>query len=294
MHYRSSPDCPFRIRANHHEKKGYAKVTTCDDIHTCVSNPGRPASQDIKRAEASKLKFLLEAVPKHIVVDQDTTTKTIIEIVKEKYGQDIALRQAQKVKAMLCPKSKQACTRCGKIHARTVQCDRIRMSQARQPKATVASGLNDIIQIGQEIDGDILQLPDHSTATNDTLGSQVPPQVYISVDSSLLSNPDSRLLHTLHSPQVRAPRDPNLALEAQALPMIPNHFQVQPPAPRTLLMTGMGPRPAAPSAHHQTLKTPRETRHEAARLMQKAARLMQEAARLNAEAARLTASVANE
>ena len=101
---RSSADCPFRIRANYSVRRGDAKVTTCDDNHSC--EPFRTpadgkAHQDIKRAETGKLKFLLEAVPKLMSVTLDTNIVEIIDAIERKYGQKIPTRQAQKVKANL-------------------------------------------------------------------------------------------------------------------------------------------------------------------------------------------------
>ena len=89
---RSSPDCPFRIRANFLEKRGYAKVTTCDDVHNCTSTSDHLVSQNIPRAETCKLKFLIGAVPNLLAVTKETTTGNIIEAVERKYGQKIALR----------------------------------------------------------------------------------------------------------------------------------------------------------------------------------------------------------
>ncbi|MCJ1350660.1 MAG: hypothetical protein MMC33_000641 [Icmadophila ericetorum] len=125
---RSSADCPFRIRANFQEKNGFARVTTVDDTHNCIAAAGQLASQDIKRAETCRLKFLTEVVPTLITVTQETSTKTIMEVVEKKYGQKIAIRQAQKVKAFLAPKSKGPCPHCGKAYHRSGRCPLIRKS----------------------------------------------------------------------------------------------------------------------------------------------------------------------
>jgi hypothetical protein len=114
---RSQPDCPFRIRANY--KNGLARVSTCHDVHTCRSagggggGGGGRAPLAIKRAEISKVKFLLQVVPQLLHVAADTPTQAIIDAVRAKYGQEIALRQAQKVKSALCPPAREACRVCG-------------------------------------------------------------------------------------------------------------------------------------------------------------------------------------
>ncbi|KAL9038994.1 MAG: hypothetical protein Q9180_002796 [Flavoplaca navasiana] len=96
---RTSPNCPFRIRCNWNEKRGTAKVTTCEDVHTCLSSTTQALAhqhQDIKRAETGRLKFLLEIVPQLLDVTVTTTTSAIIDAVEQRYGQRIPLRQAQK------------------------------------------------------------------------------------------------------------------------------------------------------------------------------------------------------
>jgi hypothetical protein len=64
----------------------------------------------------TRLKFLLAAVPQLIEVTPETATKSIIDVVQEHYGQKIALRQAQKVKAILSPKNAGPCQSCGAVH----------------------------------------------------------------------------------------------------------------------------------------------------------------------------------
>ena len=292
---RSGPNCPFRVRANYYEKKGYAKVTTCDDVHTCTSSAAQPASQDIKRAEASRLKFLVEAVPKHMTVAEDTSTKLIIETVKEKYGQDIALRQAQKVKALLCPKSREICQRCGKAHARSVRCSRIRLSRSNQASGVNAMASNESTQIDWEADGDTIQLSDQAISRNEipTLqhnGTADTNVVDPRLQYSSVTRPEDSATHVQTVPTMV---DPNLMLQShqQSLPL--NGVQTQQLAISNPVRVPMGTPIRGVATNPQSSRTPRETRLEAARLMQSAARLMQEAARLNAEAARLTASVAN-
>ncbi|MCJ1401323.1 hypothetical protein MMC11_004535 [Xylographa trunciseda] len=292
---RSGPNCPFRIRANYYEKKGYAKVTTCDDVHTCTSSSAHPASQDIKRAEASKLKFLVEAVPKHMKVTEDTSTKIIIEVVKEKYGQDIALRQAQKVKALLCPKSKDTCHRCGKAHARSVRCNRAQTSRARQASRVQPSEPGESIAMDWQSHGDLLQLSDQPVPDNETPTVQQPGEGAANVvESRLPHSPVARIeqMTTGHQITPNLPQ-PSVVLQSHPQPLVLNGVQAQQQAGNNPPRIPMGARVRTLTANPQPPRTPQETRLEAARLMQNAARLMQEAARLNAEAARLTASVAN-
>ncbi|MCJ1395485.1 hypothetical protein MMC18_008371 [Xylographa bjoerkii] len=290
---RSGPTCPFRIRANYYEKKGYAKVTTCDDVHTCTSASAQPASQDIKRAEASKLKFLVEAVPRHMTVTEDTSTKTIIEVVKEKYGQDIALRQAQKVKALLCPKSKETCQRCGKAHARSVRCNRGQRSRASQDSSVRLSEPSESIGMDWQPDGDTLQPPDPQIPSTETLAVQQTRGATNVNDSRLPRNPIARTEGNIAGQIAPSIIDPSLSMQSHRQPPIAMGIQVQPQAGSNPPRISTTDRTRAPATSPQPLRTPQETRLEAARLMQNAARLMQEAARLNAEAARLTASVAN-
>lgn len=142
---RSSPDCPFRIRCNYGAKKREAKVTTCDDNHTCepfrASTEGK-AHQDIKRAETGKLKFLLEAVPKLITVTLDTNVSEIIEAVERTYGQKIPTRQAQKVKANLTDRVKGPCRQCHRLGHTRRHCPQLRTS---------APGPMDFSNLQQEI-----------------------------------------------------------------------------------------------------------------------------------------------
>ena len=53
------------------------------------------------RGEVTKLRFLVDAIPQLMIVDQETPTKDIIETVKNRYGQVISMRQAQKAKVAL-------------------------------------------------------------------------------------------------------------------------------------------------------------------------------------------------
>ena len=295
MTSRSGLNCPFRIRANYYEKKGYAKVTTCDNVHTCTSSSARPASQDIKRAEASKLKFLVEAVPKHMTVTDDTSTKTIIEVVKEKYGQDIALRQAQKVKALLCPKAKETCERCGKAHAKSVRCKQTQRSPTVQASKVQPSRLNQSIAMDWQPQEDLLQSFDHTMSSTATPAvQQIAEVTNIVVDPRIPRSSIARTEQNTASHHIiPTTREPSLILHSHSQLLDPNGVQAQQQVGNNPQRMPIGARVRALVTNPQPSRTPQETRLEAARLMQNAARLMQEAARLNAEAARLTASVAN-
>ena len=315
---RSSADCPFRIRANYSVKRGDAKVTTCDDNHTC--EPFRTpadgkAHQDIKRAETGKLKFLLEAVPKLLTVTLDTNILEIIDVIERKYGQKIPTRQAQKVKANLTDRVKGPCRHCHGVGHTRRHCPQLRasapgpltfnsMQQEFQQFADETHDDTNYGDTGLELDSGNDRAPDpvdymNGHQTNGSSASypghgQAPPasntafpQSYQNqngiVDPSLASR-----LQRLNSTEAPVPMQPaipsNQQLHTQA-PITPNqqlHAQAE-----------QMPAQSAATQGQATPKTPQEAILEAARLMQQAARLMQEAARLNSEAARLTASVAS-
>ena len=314
---RSSPNCPFRIRANYNEKKGYARVTTCDDVHNCVSTSDHHVSQDVRRPEASRLKFLVDAVPKLITVDKDTPTTTIIEAVKRKYGQKIALRQAQKVKQMLVPKIRGPCRHCRQMGHSKRQCP-------RRHEAPVPAGPDEDenggsfgdttagIQIESD-DGGMPGLeglrcspcsqPGHRQQNCDNSNSN-------SISNDALRNhpgANTGLQASSHAVNTRgfiSNLDPNLtsgiqaanpgthsALQADVIPTttVTAANQIMTNGRDRLLRSGPAP---ASNVEYQLGKTPQEVRLEAAKLMQQAARHMQEAAKLNFEAAKLTASLA--
>lgn len=126
---RSSPNCPFRIRANYSAKRGDARVTTVDNIHNCEPfSRSAPTHQNIKRAETGKLKFLVQAVPKMMSVTLETSIHDIIAMVEQRYGQKIPIRQAQKVKGSLVTRVKGPCRQCHRMgHTRRV-CPQLRES----------------------------------------------------------------------------------------------------------------------------------------------------------------------
>ncbi|KAL9632281.1 MAG: hypothetical protein Q9164_005414 [Protoblastenia rupestris] len=127
---RSSPDCPFRIRANYSAKRGDARVTTVDDVHNCepFRNNGQLSHQNIKRAETGKLKFLVEAVPKMMTVTLETSIHDIVAMVEQKYGQKIPTRQAQKVKGALVIRVKGPCRHCHQMGHTRRHCPQLRVS----------------------------------------------------------------------------------------------------------------------------------------------------------------------
>ena len=297
---RSSPDCPFRIRANYSVKRGDAKVTTCDDNHTCepfrASAELRP-HQDIKRAETGKLKFLLEAVPKLMNVSLDTNILEIIEVVERKYGQKIPTRQAQKVKASLTDRVKGPCRHCHQLGHTKRHCPQL---QAPNQAPTTFPHIDREIPDFANEDGDDATYADGGLELDPGNDRTLNPMNYT---ANHQPNGHGALFTRAPPQQAANPTAPILAefnnIEQNDIPMDPTM-----PSAIQQLTSREAPVPEPPAivqvsqtvaelnvAHNQ--QTPQETRLEAAKLMQQAARLMQEAARLNAEAARLTASVAS-
>ena len=306
---RSSPDCPFRIRANYNEKRGNAKVTTCDDVHNCVSTADFAAHQNIKRAETGRLKFLVEAVPKLLAVGVTTTTGQIIEAVERRYGQKIPVRQAQKVKRALA----------GRIHGPCRYCRRDGHSRRNCPvrKRNEANGVMDrpdelapeLFDFGQ--DGMVSDsagdygtqserrcttcfqpghtrnnCPSHTTVVGSTTGPQL--------NHSTTANSQPRQTHGQSSTPARLEPflDPNLGQPGSTL-LHTTHTHSSQQQPTS--SSGPGTNILA-SSSNQSLRvpqTPADARMEAAKLMSQAARLMNEAAKMNAEAARITAAMAN-
>lgn len=295
---RSSPDCPFRVRANYSVKRGDAKVTTCDDNHTCEpfradSDLGKP-HQDIKRAETGKLKFLLEAVPKLMVINLDTNIQEIIDTVAQKYGQKIPLRQAQKVKSALTDRVKGPCRHCHQLGHTRRQCPQLRDSAPEpmsftQNSITHHSNGNEDHDDGAYADGgldydpedgghsDLIHYGNDNPSTNSTSGFS-------------LGHPQQ-----LSNNMFTASRQNGLPLERTLASRIERLNSGEAPVPvQPAVAPQQTPAQLTATQGSQTTKSPKEARLEAAKLMQQAARLMQEAARLNSEAARLTASAAGE
>jgi hypothetical protein len=313
---RSSPACPFRIRCNYGAKKGVAKVTTCDDNHTC--EPFRAsaevrAHQDIKRAETGKLKFLLEAVPKLITVTLDTNVLEIIDAVERTYGQKIPTRQAQKVKASLTDRIKGPCRHCHQLGHTRRQCPQLRASASGS--LDFSNLQHDITQFangdgedetyadgGLEVGGNHRAIEDQM----DFVGIRQPDgrdQNFNSARSQPM--PDS--IHPQHaivpngfvnlqptSSGIRADPIPAQGLQGRIAPVPERSATAQNPQAISQPGTAQTSQSIIQLDGPRNQGTPTDTRLEAAKLMQQAARLMHEAARLNAEAARLTASVANQ
>lgn len=295
---RSSPDCPFRIRANYSVKRGDAKVTTCDDNHTCEpfradSDLGKP-HQDIKRAETGKLKFLLEAVPKLMLVTLDTNIQEIIDAVAHKYGQKIPLRQAQKVKSALTDRVKGPCRHCHQLGHTRRHCPQLRDSAPgpisfTQGSLTHHANGNEDHDDGAYADGGLDYEPEdggHSDLmdyANDNPSNN-------NTSSFSLGHPQ-QLPNNLFAPsrQNGLPLDPTLASRIERLNSGEAPVPVQP-----AIAPQQTPNQLTAPPNTQTTKAPHEARLEAAKLMQQAARHMQEAARLNSEAARLIASTAGD
>lgn len=299
---RSSPDCPFRIRANYSEKRGNARVTTCDNVHNCVSTSEQLVSQTIKRPEAGKLKFLVEAVPKIIDMEEPITTTIIIAAVKRRYGQDLPLRQAQKVKRALGCKPHGPCRECR------------RMGHSKKTCPTLYPNGIPPVFVGHELsqnntaDYDDSQMQIDSSGDNEP-ESQDPCTLCFqlghtrnhcpSVAAASASTDNAGMTHKRAGLLSQQPNghasdevaiDPNLRHGAQRVG--PGTAQTQ-PSERGLQSMDAQPEHIPVPPPEQPSRTPQETRVEAARLMQQAARLMQEAAKLNFEAARLTASAAS-
>jgi len=252
-----------------------------------------------------------------MTVDAKTPTTAIIECVKEKYGQNIALRQAQKVKAILCPKAKSSCGHCGKSHASTAPCPRPRSqptSHGGTSQTLIAggtSGLDFTFTEDQPQDFNVHNNLPHTSgpallstlipqtlphppltlppATHEIIPRNHPPPIL--TDPHLPGEPRP---HSTGPNSHRIPSQPLINNPSQLSSQLPSQLSTTSPSqpPSTTTSTLPTHRPTAPPPQ-QPARTPQETRLEAARLMQNAARLMQEAARMNAEAARLTASVAS-
>lgn len=287
---RSSPDCPFRIRANFSEKRGNAKVTTCDNVHNCVSISEHLVSQTIKRPEVGKLKFLIEAVPKLINVEEEVTVNIIQEAVEAKYGQKIPLRQAQKVKRALGAKPKGPCRECRQMGHSKRTCPQVNNSMTM----TDADRIRPNESLDYENGGVRVDFSDEEQSRTDRRCSRCFQPGHSRTQCPEGADPLS--LHNGVGPNynARTPLTDYMNRQARDETSIDPNLRngAQRPNPDISQMQ----RSHSSNVHHDQHEqpgTPQDARAEAARLMQQAARLMQEAAKLNFEAARLTASVAN-
>ncbi|KAI4241187.1 MAG: hypothetical protein L6R40_004723 [Gallowayella cf. fulva] len=302
---RTSPNCPFRIRCNWNDKRSTAKVTTCEDVHTCISSTAETVShQDIKRAETGRLKFLVEVVPQLLDVTVTTTTTAIIDAVERKYGQRIPLRQAQKVKRALA----------GRIHGPCRYCKSEGHSKRNCPlrKEREAAGIM-AMPSNEELGLDSFQYNDDadSMTPNRHEEHQAQPDerrctLCFQPGHHRGSCPDRAITPNTHPsnihPDFRATAPTSTQPGGYTIPYDPvNHDEVYgtSPLPPTPGPSTQPDEPlATPSAINSAVgqsnpppRTPKEKQAEAARLMQQAAKLMSEAAMMNAEASRLTASI---
>lgn len=290
---RSSPDCLFRIRANYSEKRGNARVTTCVDVHNCVATSDQLVPQTIKRPEVGKLKFLLEVIPKIIDMDEPVTTTVIIDAVKRKYGQDLPLRQAQRVKRALGCKPHGPCRNCRRMGHSKKTCPQLpflgTLDEDSLPSGHTGDqeGRRTPVNVGGDdrckAKDQCTQCFQHGHIQSDcTSEATVPSSNGEPVFN--LERQNAQSTHATDQVQNGASIDPNLSIGMR---------RICPGSDRILHSSGPPPGEIDNSQQEPQTKTAQETRLEAARLMQHAATLMQQAARLNAEAARLTASVAN-
>ena len=269
----SSPHCPFRIRCNFNEKAGGATITTLHNVHDCATNSPYQPSPNVSRAETSKLKFLLEAVPPLLAVDQSTPTKLILDAVKQKYGTEIALRQAQKVKAALCSRLQEP----SELTEQYSRNDRYSNGddEPHNPSTTDPPIMNDNSDMQVDFDdGDTVQIGQNRLTGDEDLSS--PSGHDLSSNASVAMPPTS----------LQTRNGQNSVLHSfQQPPVIPSALQ-------TYLGATMATKSAV-AARSLNDKTPREIRAEAAVLFQRASEKFQEATYLHAEATRLFASVAN-
>ena len=253
--------------------------------------------QPIKRAETGKLKFLLEAVPKLMTVTLDTNITEIINTVERSYGQKIPTRQAQKVKSHMTDRVKGPCRHCHQLgHTRRL-CPILR---AKSPDETSFNTLQ------QQQQRQLPRFEDHGEddGTFADGGLEMEPGHEARPDTTNHPNGELRPLPSGNFGQpyhvADSVVDPSLEQRIRRLNSCEAPVPIQPAIIQTRSQTEHQIRARAqPQAQpgpqsHDANRSAKETRLEAARLMQQAAALMQEAARLNSEAARLTAQAANE
>ncbi|KAI4130738.1 MAG: hypothetical protein LQ338_001574 [Usnochroma carphineum] len=298
---RSSPNCPFRIRCNWNEKRRIARVTTCEDVHDCISSTtDSHVHQDIKRAETGRLKFLVEAVPQLLDVSVTTSTTAIIDAVQRRYGQRIPLRQAQKVKRELAGRIHGPCRYCRVVGHSRRNCP---VRREREAAGIMAPPTPE--ELGPQ---HLFRYSNHEMTPHNANGYHrssegrrctlcLQPGHTQGNCPTRETTPNGRRLDSHQGyeedrpsqpPAYSIPHEPSSHDDDYNNPelSIPNH-SAQADGPLT-------PQPRVDPALEQSepsQPTPKEIQAEAARLMQEAARLMNEAAMMNAEAARLTASI---
>ena len=313
---RSSPDCPFRIRANYSARRGDARVTTVDDIHNCepFTRDG-PSHQNIKRPETGKLKFLVDAVPKLMQVSLETSIHDIIATVEQKYGQKIPTRQAQKVKGHLVTRVKGPCRHCHRMGHTKRHCPQLRdsapgpihfsnhdtMNYSRNSQGDgdyADGGLDDTFGEGDTIAYD----SDHASRTNmfhrdprpqsnttfeEPNNNRIDPNLGAAIEKDYGATPVPPRLTPAQPPplsvsQTALEQTHQIAVVRSNSASQHNTAQLNHEATQESPSTRNAPKPAP---------TPEEIRREASRLMQQASHLMQQASDMQAEASRLILSV---
>lgn len=297
---RSRANCPFRIRCNWNEKRRIARVTTCEDVHTCISSTtDSHAHQDIKRAETGRLKFLIEAVPQLLDVTVTTTTTAIIDAVQRRYGQKIPLRQAQKVKRELAGRIHGPCRYCRMVGHSRRNC---LVRREREAAGIMAP------PTPEEFGSQQYQYTHHDMTPQDTNEYHRPPDER---RCTLCLQPGHNRGHCPTRENTpnghhtdnhrgyqddRASQPPAYSIPHDLVSQVDDYTRSEINASSTAARRDMplAPQPRVDPALEQNnppQRTPKEVQAEAARLMHEAARLMTEAAMMNAEAARLTASI---
>jgi hypothetical protein len=147
--------CPFSVRANYYHDKNIAKVTIVNAEHTCGGNLGiRQTMGSLKRGTASRIDWLVSVIPKHFVVEKSLSTKKVVELVEERYGQAIGLQQAQKAKRILLMSPPQGQ---GGNHSQNQSQDNGHMQGPNQ----IAQMIPQDRHGDQDAPGEIMASPDH-------------------------------------------------------------------------------------------------------------------------------------
>ena len=312
---RSSPNCPFRIRANYSAKRGDARVTTVDDIHNCepFTREG-PSHQNIKRAETGKLKFLVEAVPKLMNVTVETSIHDIITTVERKYGQKIPTRQAQKVKGHLVTRVKGPCRHCHRMGHTRRHCPQLRNSapgpinfsnndgidfsrNSHGDGDYADGGLADTFDEGDTVDYDNEpprqanmfhqhSRPHPSSPLNHVNENGIDPSLGVAVDRSYGTTPVPPRLAPIQPPLSAS----QIALQQAHQNSVPRNHSI-PRSNAAQLNREVTQDSASAELPPNPNLTPAEARREALRLMQQASVLMQQASKMQAEASRLMLSI---
>ena len=84
--------CLFAVRCNWYEVKKIARVTGIISNHNCTGNPV------VKRSQASRVDWILGALPTVLTVGPTTTSLAIIEAIKLHYRHLVPKQQAQRAR----------------------------------------------------------------------------------------------------------------------------------------------------------------------------------------------------